>query len=688
MNPTRPLLSRAAACGAFACLASAVLADTVQLRLGEPNGLQTPDLIGYNMAYNPAGSNMASFLRYSGADTVRLRLQARRPEDAELPEDGVAGESDFAAAVERFRKSSAEDLARIWSLPPEQDRGRLEELRRDGIEILACVSYSPNKFSVLAPDGTTDWRMAWDYWRRYYAAASELAGLGVRRIQIFNEPDHKESKDMSLDEYLRRMQLGTDAVQAALADAPGRGGAALEPLISAPVTANIAAFGPRTGRPDTRDVEKGWGEETLRNIHRRWNGAEDPAWSQFQQYAYQYYSMDAGDYEAKIRELRERIRSVLGEDMPVIASETNVRIAARYAECPETQDSPSDFAAFGQISAVMAGGPLEEIYFFRMTQSDNFAKGNIKKNGTHYVSNEDPFHHIGGTAKTAEIVRLLTGSFTGRRPLLAVEEDSGKDLRAIATGDAETPALWLASASENPSRTVEIDLSEWKPSGGGTVVVDEVSTRHHGDVSFFGAVPNDGRLTLEIPGQSVSRVRFMRGLKPHADVAAGEAFTWTTASGAATRSELEVGHRASPKPQTTLVYASFPAVPRDQVALLRLATENPNPTGLIFHVYAFGGEPWKRASGNFPHLEKGGRPVDQIEPRLVHDVGNGVEFAASLAIPPGQDTVHADLTPVLRSLPSGPVNLLVVREPRYDGDAGEEFPVKLTARPALQILGR
>jgi len=482
------------------------MADDATLRIGDPDGTTSPELIGYNMAVNPPGSNVASFLRHSGVGAIRLRLQARRGDDEALPEHGVETQEKFVEAEKNFRQSTHEQLRKVWTLPEDLDRKKLEEIRRDGIEVMACVTYSPNKFQILGADGKTDWTMAWDLWRRYYAAASELAGYGIRRIQVFNEPDHKESEKMNMDEYLARMALATDAVQAALADEPSRGGPKLEPLISAPVTANIAAFGPRSGRPDTRDLERGWGEQTLLNMHRKWDGTDDPDYSQFQQYAYQYYSMDAADYAKKISDLRDGIRRVLnGKMLPVIVSETNVRIAKKYSEIAETQDSPTDFAALGQDSAAMAGGPLDEIYFFRMTQSANLGKGDIKKNGTHYVSNEDPLHNIGGTAKTAEVIRLLAESFAGRQPLRKVEGGKDAGVWSIATDDT----LWIASSSEQPMRKIGANISAWAPQSGDLLVIDEVSTRRHGDVADVLPADNNHALNLEVPGYSVTRVRLL-----------------------------------------------------------------------------------------------------------------------------------------------------------------------------------
>ncbi len=681
-NPVQPPLPLCLLVAALFLPCQRVHADDVTLKIGDPSGWISPQLIGYNMAVNPPESNVASFLRHSGVGAVRLRLQARRADDEELKDGQVQTAEDFAKAVTEFRQSTPQDLRAIWTLPAELDRAKLEEIRRDGIEIMACVTYSPNKFQLLGADGKTDWRMAWDYWRRYYAAASELAALGIHRIQIFNEPDHMESDKMSMDEYLCRMSLGTDAVQAALADGPKRGAPKLEPLISAPVTANIAAFGPRTGRPDTRDLERGWGEQTLLNMHRKWDGTEDPAWSQFQQYGYQFYSMNPDEYAKKIDDLRSGIRRVLGGKMlPLVVSETNVRIAKAYAEIPETQDSPTDLAALGQIGAVMAGGPLDEIYFFRMTQSANLGKGEIKKNGTHYVSNEDPRHNIGGTAKTAEVIRLLARSFAGHKPLRQVDGGHDAGVWSIATDDA----LWVASSSAEPLRKIDIDYSAWQPAEGDTLVVDEVSARRHGDIAMIGPAEKDGHLALELPGYAVARVRLLRGAGTGRKVQATHSFSVRAGAKPSSSQTLTIGHHAVPSPATHLTYAAFPAAPAGGSIFVEANAQNPNADPVVLHLYVFADAGWESIAAKWPHLAAGAQPTDRIEPRLIADVGRGVEYAGALTIPPGKSLVRAELTPALTRHAGQPFSVLLVREPRFNGDAGESGDIALTAPPLLEV---
>jgi len=662
-----------------------VQANSISLRVGEPNGKLSPNLIGYNMATNPPGSNVASFLRHSGADTIRVRLQARRAEDPALPDEGVATEEEFAEAREKFRKLSHAALKEIWTLPARNmDREKMTEIRDSGIEVLACVTYSPNNFNILNADGSIDWTMAWDLWRRYYAATSDLAfDYGINRLQIFNEPDHRESDRMSMDEYLVRMALASDAIQRSLEDEPSRGGPTLEPLISAPVVANIAAFGPRTGRPDTRDLERGWGEETLRSIHRKWNGTMDPEFNQFQQYAFQFYSMDPNGYTQRLVELADGIRRELnGRMLPVICTETNVRIARNYDQIEETQDSPTDFSALGGNSAVMAGGPLDEIYFFRMTLSDNLGDGRIKKNGTHYVSNQAPFHNIGGTTKSAEVIRLLATAFAGRQPLRQVEHPADLAIWSIATDNA----LWIASSSLRPARTFDIDLTSWNLQADDLLVLDEVSTRRHGDIASVLAPPPDGKLSLDIPGFSVTRIRVLREVDGRRKIDAARNFTIKLGDQPSTAETLAVGHRTGSEAATQLVYAGFESVPAGATVLANISAENPNEEPVFLHLYALGGDLWSANDESFPHLAAGVRPGNEIEPRIINKLGEGAEFAGTVLVAPGTSTVSADLTPVLARFPDQPVGLLVVREPRFSGDAGERGDVLLTTAPALELL--
>ncbi|NBR71328.1 MAG: hypothetical protein EBT75_04400, partial [Proteobacteria bacterium] len=120
------------------------------------------------------------------------------------------------------------------------------------------------------------------------------------------------------------MQIGTDAIQAALADAGRDTGTKLEPLISAPCTAGIKIFG-KTGKEDARDERIGWGELSMRDRHLRPGGKSDSSFDQFQQYAVQYYSANPVSILDQLKELAGQIRHANGgKDLPMVMSEFNL----------------------------------------------------------------------------------------------------------------------------------------------------------------------------------------------------------------------------------------------------------------------------------------------------------------------------------------------------------------------------
>ena len=119
--------------------------------------------------------------------------------------------------------------------------------------------------------------------------------------------------------------------------------------------------------------------------------------------------------------------------------------------------------------------------------------------------------------------------------------------------------------------------------------------------------------------------------------------------------------------------------------MVNLSADNPNEAPVILHLYAMSGAAWSPAGKRFPHLADGAQPADQIEPRLIANIGNGAEYAGAIQVPPGKSDVTADLGPVLAKLAGKPFGLLVVREPRFNGDAGEAKDIALTAAPALQV---
>ncbi|NCY22876.1 hypothetical protein EBX31_13100, partial [bacterium] len=209
----------------------------------------------------PQGSAFPEWVRALGVNGARLRLNV----DPERSEDSkISSAADLAHKAKELRAQAENKTPLLWRYTSKMSAKSLGSLRESKIELLATIT-CPYTFRLLKSDGKTNWSNAWNFWEAYYSQAYQLAAQHqVRRYQLFNEPNHKESAKLTQEEYAVRMVIGTDAIQAALSDAAKATKTDLPPLISAPCTAGISNF-KKSGKPDERDSTIGWGELSMRD---------------------------------------------------------------------------------------------------------------------------------------------------------------------------------------------------------------------------------------------------------------------------------------------------------------------------------------------------------------------------------------------------------------------------------------
>ena len=430
---------------------------------------KTPVILGINTGDMPQGSAFPEWIRALGVNGARLRLNIA-PESAENPK--IASAADLTRKAKELRSQAEKKTPLLWQYPSKMSTESLHALREAKIEILATITCS-YAFKLLQSDGKTNWSNAWSFWEAYYAEAYQLASQHqVQRYQIFNEPNHKESAKLTQEEYSARMAIGTDAIQAAISDAAQTTKTALTPLISAPCTAGISNF-KKSGKPEERDSTIGWGELSMRDRHHRIDGKEDPAYDQFQQYAVQHYSTNPDSTLEKLHELAKEVRGAnRNTDFPMIMSEYNIHTARDFAKKETTMDSAEEFSDVGSMAVAIAESGLQELYFFRLTLSQNLDDGQVKKNGVHYVNEDKLVPEITGTTRAAEVIRLACSTLTGGRERLATKTTD--QIRATATRQKDEVRVLLARTNETSQPQVQISL----PTGvSGSLVTWETVTK-------------------------------------------------------------------------------------------------------------------------------------------------------------------------------------------------------------------
>lgn len=481
---------------------------------------RTPSHIGYNMGENFPGSNVSSWLRYSEMNGARVWW----PQDSwpELPARWRTGANDLARfEAERTRvradpigtfdwKGYEANLARLYGGTPDGTIGHsfsVSELRKMGADVLIMMSRTTSRQPFDTAAGTPDWFGRWTYWRGVYLNAFYLARhYNVERFQLFNEPDHVLHKDIEQADFIRRLQIGSDAVQAALMDVNRIYRQSLRPRISAPVTAGMMVFQRRNGRPDTRDAQTGWGELAMRHRKDDFAGRGKTNQEVFQVYAFQNYTRNPDSISGRLPGLMMLIAQANGGvSLPVIISEMNVSTAGDFAKTKDTLDTPRYYAAFGAIAAAYSNAGIDEIYVFRLTQA-TWERGGVKKNGTHIIDNGDPLKTILRSTKGAEAVRLFMRGFKGGRVRFAPPTSNEKDIHTLAARDEKDGSHSLMLSNLGEARTLALDLSAWKLPTNALTVVEEVSETHHGDVSRVLPLPAGGKWTLSMSAHSIALV--------------------------------------------------------------------------------------------------------------------------------------------------------------------------------------
>lgn len=488
-----------------------------RLRVSAKKEGVTPALIGYNLGLHAPGNNVAPWLRYAEVNAARHWFdQGSWPPAPEPWADSDNRLETFVVRRDALRADPAPGLAEVEAAiiadqgpAPSGAVGAvhaLSDLRKTGVEVLVQLNQNTRRLPFDRPDGSPDWHGRWAYWRGVYLLALYLSdNYGVSRFQLFNEPDHPASRHISQKDYLRRMQLGSDAIHSALADLGRRTGKKLSPRIGAPVSAGLLVFARRSGRPDTRDAETGWGELITRRRLDEFPGRGADYGALYTVYAFQNYGRDPSRILSGLPRLRESISALNGgAPLPLIVTEMNVSTAANFARTHETLDSPSYYAPFGAVAAAYVNAGIEELYVFRHTQQPQ-PDGSVKKNGTHLVAAGDPLQNIVSSTRGAEVVRLFARGFRGGRPRFVAPETEGGVLHAAACADPADDARFvlLAALDKAPDR-VAADLSAWSLPPGCLVTAEEVSETRHGDLSGLFSLPPQGRLELPVAPRSVT----------------------------------------------------------------------------------------------------------------------------------------------------------------------------------------
>ena len=625
------------------------LGHGAEVRINDKVVGKTPAILGINTGDMPQGSAFPEWVRALGVNGARLRLNVD-PERSEDPK--ISSAADLALKAKELRAQAEKKTPLLWRYPSKMTAESLRSLREAKIELLATIT-CPYAFKLLKSDGKTNWSNAWSFWEAYYAQAYQLATQHqVRRYQLFNEPNHKESAKLTQEEYAVRMVIGTDAIQAALSDAAQNTKTDLPPLISAPCTAGISNF-KSSGKPDERDSTIGWGELSMRDRHRRIDGKEDSTYDQFQQYAIQHYSTNPESTLERLLELQGEVRTAnRGKDLPLIMSEYNVHTARDFAKKETTMDSPEEFSDLGSMAVSIAESSLEELYFFRLTLSQNLDDGQVKKNGVHHVNEGQPVPEITGTTRAAEVIRLACSSLSGGRECLATKATD--QLRVTATRQNDEVRVFLARTNQTSQPQVQISL----PTGvsGSLVTWETVTKETFGNSQILSPSSSGREWQVDLPSLSVGllTVRSFSGVKPE---------TLPSASAISTSgSTLQSGGNALAQ---TLFTFGLPLSKKPATRFLHLRGKYSGSEPISLHLYALRKE---KSSGEVFSFRLKEMPKAEAPSLTVSGLGTDLDWVGGFTYSPNQAEAWIDISSAFERRGEVTMQIVIARDIRNKGD--------------------
>ncbi|MDP4291662.1 MAG: DNRLRE domain-containing protein, partial [Bacteroidota bacterium] len=362
--------------------------------------------------------------------------------NAFVPEEDVQVSKDIAS-VEEFDKRKNElrqspednkyikwnELLPLYDKPDSSSTNAmvfnyaLTELKRLGVDVILQIN---------STDFKNSWENKWKQWQRYYALAYYTAKKGdVAMFAMQNEPNHRNSGPMKLDQWIMGMQIVSDAIHCAVEDVNKKYGKSLIPKMVGPVTAG-----------QNTDWWAGVSKAIRTDYHGKQVGKD-----LLEIFSTHSYNSPAMGYTSRVNNIRDIIQKnhPAAQALPIVFTEVGRWMNAYLIDKEETMDSPSLFTEWAGIySNNMKNGCYGMWAFkFANTASSTYPRG-IKSG-----------HHLTWQGK-----RIVEDAYTNlalNKPVTT--SNAGSSAHLITDGNKSDASAWIADSSEMV-HWAEIDLGK------------------------------------------------------------------------------------------------------------------------------------------------------------------------------------------------------------------------------------
>jgi hypothetical protein len=409
---------------------------------------KTMKFVGYNQGYYFPGSNISGWLEYSNVNSLRVwaSINAFVPEKYVEVDKTISSVEEFdkrkaelRASPENNRFLKWEQLNPIYDKPDSSSTNAMvynyaiTELKRLGIQVVLQLG---------STDFSDDWENKWMQWQRYYAIAYHSAKVGdVTMFAMQNEPNHKNSGPMKLDQWISGSQIVSDAIHSAVEDVNKKYGKHLEGKFVGPVTA-----GQNTD----------WWAAVAKNIHIDYHGKTVKG-NTVDLFSTHSYNSPAAGYESRISNIKKILEEnhPEGKSLPVLYTEIGRWMNAYLIDKEETMDSPSLFTEWAGIYAnnMKNGGYGMWAFKFANTASGPYPRG--IKSGHHFIWQGQ---------------RIVEDAYQNLALNKSVKTSSSATLAKLVTDGNKTDAsAWQSGNGNETEKWIEIDLGSQQELGSAVV---------------------------------------------------------------------------------------------------------------------------------------------------------------------------------------------------------------------------
>ena len=649
----------------------------------------TPQITGYNSGHFYPGSNTRDWWRYSGVTGARVFWLSSAIEPVNIITNaaklvGVSNQASFlicraamhtnqfnpnyinwSVITNNFNTNNGNPLVHLFVAPA------LAYLQGLGVQVCAQFSASPNWMPIA---DTNDWAGMWGLWHHYYAEAFYLGRyFDVQSYQMYNEPNL--ATNLTLTNYLLRLQLATDAISNALSDVDLLYGKSLMPILHAPVVSSGV------------DTFSSWGELVVTNLTNNFFAPADTNYWLFKKYDYHEYGdgRTAEQFGTDLATLNANLQTAMTPEtpLPVAISEFNNYTEGNFDLITNTLDMPNEYTYLGATAANLMANNINELYCFMFSQVANIS-GNypVLKNALHYVDNTNEPYNIGGITKAGEVYRLFNKAFaTGRTRLEVTPSGAATNLVAQASYNPVTQHYYLYSVNNSASAvSMNLDLSALNIPTGNHVLLEEVSETNYGTGSLWTNLPAN----VFIPTMQNSNTVWLltaSGCPEQAEQVITALDNAEVCDG--TNSAVNYGFA------TTMTVRNNPAnTAKRSAALMKFHLPVTNLNNLDFallsinaacatsnylaqaHVYFLNSTNWSQSTvtwSSAPNLKQNTPAGSNIINSVIQGVGTNASIVGQIVVTTTNVSEKLiDLTGFLRSQTNLDFSILVVQDPRWD----------------------